>query len=100
MMIILDGCFTCAKGGKVTGMRLTHFEEGGGLFSACNDEKEYEAFKINHLSINIPASNSVTTNSGSFTLPIILIHRICSNYFKTLAVSEKYVDIKLHVEYR
>uniref|UniRef100_A0A1I8BFA3 Uncharacterized protein n=1 Tax=Meloidogyne hapla TaxID=6305 RepID=A0A1I8BFA3_MELHA len=99
MLIILDGCATCAKGGTITGLRVTHFEESGGFFSKCSEESEYLAQSVSGLSIKIPASNKVDGNSASFTFPATLAHRVCDNIFTTSVPKDNYVDLKLHIDY-
>uniref|UniRef100_A0A1I8BAM7 Uncharacterized protein n=1 Tax=Meloidogyne hapla TaxID=6305 RepID=A0A1I8BAM7_MELHA len=99
MLILLDGCATCSNGGKITGLRITHLEESGGFFSKCSKEKEFEAFGVSDLSINIPASNKVDGDSATFTVPAILTHRVCNNIFYENIGTDKYVDVKLHIDY-
>ena len=74
MLILLDGCATCTKGGTITGFHI-HFEEKGGFFSTCKDEKEYEAFRVTGLSIKMPASGKVDVKTATFSIPAVLTHR-------------------------
>uniref|UniRef100_A0A1I8BXJ8 Uncharacterized protein n=1 Tax=Meloidogyne hapla TaxID=6305 RepID=A0A1I8BXJ8_MELHA len=97
-LVLLDGCATCSKGGTITGLRVTHFEESGGFFSRCSETKEYEAYYVPELKITIPASNKVDIQTASFAVPVTLRHRVCSNIFNTYPASDKYLDIKLHIE--
>ena len=99
MLILLDGCATCSSGGTITCLRVTHHEEAGGIFSKCSDEKEYEAINVKNLTINMPAGNEVDGNTAMFTVPAVLTHRICSNIFYDNVADDKYVDVKLHIEY-
>ncbi|KAF7633304.1 hypothetical protein Mgra_00007283, partial [Meloidogyne graminicola] len=92
MLVLLDGCASCKHGGMITGLRITHLEESGGLLSKCNEIKEFEAFESDNLQIRIP-------EDSSFTLPFILFHRVCEHVFLTLVPSNKYLDIKLHISY-
>nr|CAD2194073.1 unnamed protein product [Meloidogyne enterolobii] len=55
-LILLDGCASCSKGGAITELRVTHFEEEGGFFSMYREEKEFEAFRIADILINIGGS--------------------------------------------
>uniref|UniRef100_A0A914KTX4 Uncharacterized protein n=2 Tax=Meloidogyne incognita group TaxID=654580 RepID=A0A914KTX4_MELIC len=97
MLILLDGCASCTKAGTITGLRVTHFEEDGGFFSNCPEEKEFEAFRVADLSIKIGGIE--VENSGAFAVPAVLSHRSCSNILWMNTISDKYVDIKLHVDY-
>uniref|UniRef100_A0A915LRG6 Uncharacterized protein n=1 Tax=Meloidogyne javanica TaxID=6303 RepID=A0A915LRG6_MELJA len=98
MLILLDGCASCTKGGTITGLRVTHFEEDGGFFSNCPEEKEFEAFRVGDLTIKIGGSE--VENSGAFAVPAVLSHRSCSNILWMNTISDKYLDIKLHIDYR
>uniref|UniRef100_A0A914L1D8 Uncharacterized protein n=1 Tax=Meloidogyne incognita TaxID=6306 RepID=A0A914L1D8_MELIC len=53
ILVLLDGCATCKKGGKITGLRVTHRDEDGGFFSQCSDVEEYEAFRVSELNIKV-----------------------------------------------
>uniref|UniRef100_A0A915N6V9 Uncharacterized protein n=1 Tax=Meloidogyne javanica TaxID=6303 RepID=A0A915N6V9_MELJA len=99
MLVLLDGCATCSGGGTITGLRITHLEEAGGFFSKCDEMKEFEAFSVSDLSINIPASNKVDGNSATFTIPAILTHRVCNNIFYENIAKDNYVNVKLHIDY-
>jgi hypothetical protein len=96
---LIDGCATCVQGGTITGLRLTHFEERGGFFSGCSDEPEYNAYKADNLKIKIPPGSKVESNSASFSVPVILMHRSCNNIFYTPKTSNKFNDIRLHIDY-
>uniref|UniRef100_A0A1I8AYV3 VWFD domain-containing protein n=1 Tax=Meloidogyne hapla TaxID=6305 RepID=A0A1I8AYV3_MELHA len=99
ILVILDGCATCTKGGTITGLRVTHKEESGGFFSRCSEIMEYEAYRVSGLKITIPASNKVDLQTASFSLPAVLNHRICGKIFTTPPASNKYLDVKLHIEF-
>ena len=98
--MLLDGCATCSKGGTIIGLRGTHKEESGGFFSRCSEIMEYEAYSVSGLKITMPASNKVDLQTASFSLPAILSHRICGKIFTTPPASNKYLDVKLHIEFR
>ncbi|KAF7635212.1 hypothetical protein Mgra_00005327, partial [Meloidogyne graminicola] len=99
ILILLDACATCKDGGIITGLRITHYEEGAGIFSKCSEEKEYEDFNVSNLKIQIPPTNEVNTNTASFTIPAILTHRICDSIFFVTNPEDKYIELKLHIEY-
>uniref|UniRef100_A0A915NE90 Cytochrome c domain-containing protein n=1 Tax=Meloidogyne floridensis TaxID=298350 RepID=A0A915NE90_9BILA len=70
ILVLLDGCATCHKGGKITGLRVTHREEDGGFFSKCSDiEEEFEAFSVSKLDIKVGAKNNVDMATLGFSVP-------------------------------
>ncbi|KAF7635210.1 hypothetical protein Mgra_00005325, partial [Meloidogyne graminicola] len=99
ILILLDGCVTCKEGGIISELRITHLEEEGGIFSGCKEEKEYEAFSVSSLSIKIPPNDKVDGNTASFTVPAVLMHRICDNIFYKAEPKDKYENMKLHIKY-
>ncbi|KAF7633295.1 hypothetical protein Mgra_00007274, partial [Meloidogyne graminicola] len=99
ILIILDGCATCLKGGKITGFKVTHYEDSFGIFSGCSEEKEFEDFAISGLSIKLNKGNKIDGSTASFSIPVILYHRICDGIFSKSVASNKYIDIKLQNKY-
>jgi len=99
ILVLLDGCATCNKGGKITGLRVTHRDEDGGFFSKCDEMEEYEAFRVSELNIKVEANKNVDMATVGFSVPVRLRHRVCSTIFSVPPASDKYVDIKLHIEH-
>uniref|UniRef100_A0A915MDS2 Uncharacterized protein n=1 Tax=Meloidogyne javanica TaxID=6303 RepID=A0A915MDS2_MELJA len=100
MFVILDGCATCSKGGIITGLSLTHFEASGGFFSKCSEEHEYTAIRVGDLNIKMPASKDIDLHTAKITLPAIMQHRQCGNIFNIYEASNKYEEMKLHIEHK
>ena len=97
-LILLDGCGICPSAdAKITGLRVTHFEKGGNWFSRCSDEPEFDAMSVKGLNIGVPKGVDINLKSSSFSLPVILTHRICGQIFSTTVPDNKYINIYLHI---
>ncbi|KAF7633291.1 hypothetical protein Mgra_00007269 [Meloidogyne graminicola] len=100
MLVLLDVCASCSNGGMITGIKLTHYEDPfGSIFGGCSEEKKFEDFSISGLSIKLNNGNKVNGNTSSFSIPVILYHRICESIFSKSVASDKYIDMKLHIQY-
>nr|CAD2181757.1 unnamed protein product [Meloidogyne enterolobii] len=97
-LILLDGCAICpSAAAKITGLRVTHFEKGGNWLSHCDDESEFEALSVKDLNIGVKLGENINLGSSSFSLPVILTHRICGQIFSSTVPDKTYTNIYLHI---
>ena len=100
-LILLDGCAICpSAAAKITGLRVTHFEKGGNWLSHCDDESEFEALSVKDLNIGVKLGENINLGSSSFSLPVILTHRICGQIFSSTVPDKTYTNIYLHITHK
>jgi hypothetical protein len=70
------------------------------LLSQCNEEEQtdltIESKDGKEFKIDVPPGG-LSVNTSSFTVPVVLYHRVCGQIFSDADVSDKFVGIKLKI---